>query len=202
MSEKFRSVYSGSIEHVVTINGPVYQIAKQSVNNWHGGFTAAAVAVVSTFFAHDPDFADTSQCIKFAKPMLKKSWFLFNQNRGVDSKVWSSLWRTPFVLQAFTHHFNYIQGRAEVPSLENEVKGPHTALALACATVCHILTLVAENRVVLQSSRLGNVWTAIIPTGNQYEFNNTVWGATMCRYLDPIKNLSDEHFALVVEETQ
>ncbi|KIK96398.1 hypothetical protein PAXRUDRAFT_138544, partial [Paxillus rubicundulus Ve08.2h10] len=68
--------------------------------------------------------------------------------------------------------------------------------------VCHILTLVAKNRVVFQSSGLGDVWTAIIPEGNQYKFNDTVWGATMCRYLDPIKNLSDEHFALVVEETQ
>ncbi|KIK96399.1 hypothetical protein PAXRUDRAFT_10860 [Paxillus rubicundulus Ve08.2h10] len=102
-SEKFRlvlqviwdTVYGGSIEHVVTINGPVYQIAKQSVNNWHGGFTAAAVAVVSTFFAHDPDFADASQCIKFAKAMLKKNQFLSDQNRGVDSKAWSGLWRAP-----------------------------------------------------------------------------------------------------------
>ncbi|KIK76587.1 hypothetical protein PAXRUDRAFT_169418, partial [Paxillus rubicundulus Ve08.2h10] len=68
--------------------------------------------------------------------------------------------------------------------------------------VCCILTLVAENRVVFQSSRLDNVWMAIIPKGNQYNFNDTMWGATTCHYLDPIKNLSDEHFALVVEETQ
>ncbi|KAG8220627.1 hypothetical protein J3R82DRAFT_2885 [Butyriboletus roseoflavus] len=36
----------------------------------------------------------------------------------------------------------------------------------------------------------------------QYDFNETVWGATTRCYLDPINNLSDEKFALVVEETQ
>ncbi|KIJ08324.1 hypothetical protein PAXINDRAFT_158173 [Paxillus involutus ATCC 200175] len=152
-SEKFRlvlqviwdTVYGGDIEHVVTLNGPVYQIAKQSVNNWRGGFAAAAVSIVATFFTHDPDFGDA---------MLKKNRFLYDQNRGVDSKV------------------------------------------------CRILTLVAENKVVFQPSRPGNVWTTVIPKGNQYEFNDTVWGATTRRYLDPIKNLSHEHFTLVIEETQ
>ncbi|KIK93835.1 hypothetical protein PAXRUDRAFT_12408 [Paxillus rubicundulus Ve08.2h10] len=206
LSEKFRSVlqviwdmaYSGDIEHVVILNGP----AKQSVNNWHGGFAATAISVVATFFAHDPDFGDPSQHIEFSKAMLKKNQFLYNQNRGVDSKAWSSLWRALFVLQAFAHHFNYIQGQAEVPSLDNEVEGPHTALVLACVAVCHILTLVAENKVVFQPSGLGNMWTTVIPKGNQYKFNHTVWGATTCCYLDPIKDLSHEHFALFVEETQ
>ncbi|KAF8835492.1 hypothetical protein BDN67DRAFT_984590 [Paxillus ammoniavirescens] len=198
-SEKFRlvlqviwdMVYRGNIKH-----------AKQSVNNWRGGFAAAAISMVTMFFTHDPDFGDASQHIEFSKAMLKKNQFLYDQNRGVDSKAWSSLWRAPFVFQVFTHHFNYIQGQAEVPSLNDEVEGPRTALALACAAVCHILTLVAKNKVVFQPSGWSNVWTTVIPKGNQYKFNDIMWGATTHRYLDPIKNLSHEHFVQVVEEIQ
>jgi len=40
------------------------------------------------------------------------------------------------------------------------------------------------------------------PKGSQYKFNEAVWGgATRC-YLEPIKVLSNGHFALTVEETQ
>ncbi|KAF8838496.1 hypothetical protein BDN67DRAFT_1013028 [Paxillus ammoniavirescens] len=126
-------VYGGNIEHTVTIGGPVFQIAKQSLNNWRGGFASAAVAVISTLFANNANFRDAAQCIEFAKVMLKKNCFLFSQNKGTDPKAWSGLWRSSFVLQMFAHHFNYIQGRVDVPNLDIELGDPCTALALSCA---------------------------------------------------------------------
>ncbi|KAI6003077.1 hypothetical protein EDD15DRAFT_2192468 [Pisolithus albus] len=209
-SERFTSVlqviwdtvYNGKIEHTVTISGPVFHIAKQSLNNWRGGFAAAAMAVITTLFANDTNFEDPEQRVAFAKAMLKRNRFLFSQNRGTDNKTWSGLWRAPFVLQTFAHHFNYIQGRMEVPALNGELAGPRTALALACAAVCRTLTLVAENHITFKSSNSTTVWTAIIPKGSQYEFNDTIWGAATRRYLEPIKGLSDENFALVVDDAQ
>lgn len=67
--------------------------------------------------------------------------------------------------------------------------------------VCRILTLVSENQITFKSTA-GSVWTAIVPKGNQFEFNETVWGATTKRYLEPIKALSNEDFTLIVEDTQ
>ncbi|KAF9228555.1 hypothetical protein BS17DRAFT_197610 [Gyrodon lividus] len=132
--------------------------------------------------------------------MLKKNRFLFSQNKGTDSKVWSGLWRSSLVLQTFAHHFNYIQGRADVPTLEVELAGPRAALALSCAAVCRMLTLVSNGDVSFEAAKLGNVWTAVIPKGTRYEFNDTIWGSTMRRFLEPIKELSEEQFTLVVEE--
>ncbi|KAI5987023.1 hypothetical protein EDD15DRAFT_2372742 [Pisolithus albus] len=201
LQEIWDTVYGGNIEHVVAVGGPVFQIAKQSLNNWRGGFATAPVAVITTFFANDPDFENVDERIEFAKAMLTRNRFLYGQNRGTDSKVWSGLWRSPFVLQTFAHHFNYIQGRAEVPTLDIELGGPRTALALSCAAVCRMLTLVSNNNISFEMIKLGNVWNAVIPKGTQYEFNDAVWGATTRRFLEPIKGLSEEQFALVVEET-
>ncbi|KAI6006920.1 hypothetical protein EDD15DRAFT_2190587 [Pisolithus albus] len=247
-SERFTSVlqviwdtvYNGKIEHTVTIGRPVFHIARQSLNNWRGGFAAASMAVITTFFANDVDFEDSEQRVDFAKAMLKRNRFLFSQNRGTDNKTWSGLWRAPFVLQTFAHHFNFIQGRMEVPDLSGKLTGvakfiapiimnalecrcelvsligikshyhgckffgtgPRTALALACAAVCRTLTLVAENHITFKSSSSTGMWTAVIPKGNQYEFNDTIWGAATRRYLEPIKGLSEENFSLVVDDTQ
>ncbi|KAF9231482.1 hypothetical protein BU15DRAFT_82346 [Melanogaster broomeanus] len=200
LQEIWDAVYGGNIEHVVTAGGPVFQIAKQSLNNWRGGFATAAVAVITTLFANDVDFSDAAQRIEFSKAMLKKNRFLFSQNKGTDSKAWSGLWRSSLVLQTFAHHFNYIQGRADVPTLEVELAGPRAALALSCAAVCRMLTLVSNGDVSFETAKLGNVWTAVIPKGTRYEFNDTIWGSTTRRFLEPIKELSEEQFTLVVEE--
>ncbi|KIN93017.1 hypothetical protein M404DRAFT_36479 [Pisolithus tinctorius Marx 270] len=66
-------VYEGEIEHTVTNGGPVFHIAKQGLNNWCGRFTAAATAVITTFFANDADFEDPKQCVEFTKAMLKRN---------------------------------------------------------------------------------------------------------------------------------
>ncbi|KAI6096717.1 hypothetical protein F5141DRAFT_1220509 [Pisolithus sp. B1] len=80
-------IYNGKIEHIVTIGGPIFHIAKQSLNNWHGGFAAASMAVITMFFANDIDFEDSKQHVDFAKAMLKRNCFLFSQNRGMDNRV-------------------------------------------------------------------------------------------------------------------
>ncbi|KAI6044797.1 hypothetical protein EDC04DRAFT_2639816 [Pisolithus marmoratus] len=196
------SVKLRKITHVVTVGGPVFHIAKQSLNHWRSGFAAAAVAIITIFFANDVDFEDAAHRIEFSKAMLKRNRFLFSQNKGTDSKAWSGLWRSPLVLHTFAHHFNYVQGRADVPTLDIELGGPRTALALSCAAVCRMLTLVSNNNVSFETASSGDMWTAVIPKGIQYEFNDVVWGPTTRRYLEPIKELSEEQFALVVKEVQ
>ncbi|KAI5981581.1 hypothetical protein EDD15DRAFT_2379350 [Pisolithus albus] len=48
----------------------------------------------------------------------------------------------------------------------------------------------------------GDVWTAVLPKGGQFEFGKAVWGTMTRHYLEPIKELSDEQFGLIVEDTQ
>jgi len=48
----------------------------------------------------------------------------------------------------------------------------------------------------------GNAWTAILPKGGQYEFNENVLGDVTRLYLKPIKALSDEQFGLILDEAQ
>ncbi|KAI6136012.1 hypothetical protein F5141DRAFT_1059273 [Pisolithus sp. B1] len=185
LQEIWDTVYGGNIEHAVAVGGLVFQIAKQSLNNCH-----------HYFFANDADFENLEEHIEFAKAMLIRNHFLC-QNRGTDSKLWRSL----CILQTFAHHFNYIQGKVEVSTLDIELGGPHTALALSCTAVCQVLTLVSNNNISFGMIKLRNVWNAVIPKGTQYELNDAVWGATTRHFFEPIKGLSEEQFALVVEET-
>ncbi|KAI6101117.1 hypothetical protein EDD16DRAFT_1526015 [Pisolithus croceorrhizus] len=48
----------------------------------------------------------------------------------------------------------------------------------------------------------GDVWTAVLPKGGQFEFGEAVWGMMTRCYLEPIKELSDKQFGLIVEDTQ
>lgn len=68
--------------------------------------------------------------------------------------------------------------------------------------VCRTLTLVANNIMTFHSVVSADTWTAIIPKGGHYEFNETVWGETTRRYLEPIEALSDEQLELIVEGAQ
>lgn len=65
-----------------------------------------------------------------------------------------------------------------------------------------MLTLVSNNNITFKSGNSSNVWTAVIPKGNSYKFNKTVRGPSTRQYLDPIKELTNENFTLIVEETQ
>ncbi|KAI5984034.1 hypothetical protein EDD15DRAFT_2375581 [Pisolithus albus] len=202
LQEIWDTVYWEKVVYTVVTGGPVYSLAKQGLNNWRAGFAAAAVAVITTFFAHDADFDDLTTRIKFAKAMLKKNRFLFSQNRGTDNKTWTGLWRAPFILQTFAHHFNFIQGHTDVPMLSEDFSEPCTALALASAAVCRTLSLIAEGHMSFKITQPGDVWTAVIPKGGQFEFGEAVWGAVTRRYLEPIKRLSHEQFGLIVDDTQ
>ncbi|KAI6016072.1 hypothetical protein BKA83DRAFT_4129108 [Pisolithus microcarpus] len=171
--------------------------AKQSLNNWCGSFATAAVTIITTFFANDTDFENLEERIKFAKAMLTRKHFLYGQNRSTDSKAWSRLWRSPFVLQMFTHHFNYIQGWVEVPTLDIKLRGPRTALTLSCTAV-HIIShyahcctqsgTVSNNNILFEMIKLGNVWNTVIPKGTQYKFNDTVWGAMTRWFWSPSRD--------------
>lgn len=67
------------------------------------------------------------------------------------------MWRAPFVLQTFAHHFNFIQGYVDLPDVMAEPDGARGALALACAAVSHALSSFASHsRIILNVSFLGS----------------------------------------------
>ena len=53
---------------------------------------------------------------------------------------------------------------------------------------------------MFQPAESVDAWTSFIPKGTQFEFNESLWGATTQRYLVPIQDLSDIQFDLVVKE--
>ena len=94
------------------------------------------MAIITTLFANDPDFADKKNQQAFVEAMFRKNHFLFSNNKGLNNKVdyshswfvlhpliqylnqaWLGLWRSLFLLQTFMHHYNYIQGHVEVGGL-------------------------------------------------------------------------------------
>ncbi|KAI5985148.1 hypothetical protein EDD15DRAFT_2200763 [Pisolithus albus] len=193
LQEIWDTVYRDKVVYTVVIGGSVYSLAKQGPSNWH--------------------FEDSTARMNFANAMLKKNRFLFGQNRGTDNKTWTGLWRAPFILQTFAHHFNFIQGHADISTLYNDFSGPHTVLTLA-ATAIFIFLLFSQTygtdfiltlslgHMSFKTTQPGDVWTAVIPKGGQFEFGEAVWGTMTRRYLEPIKELSDEQFGLIVEDTQ
>ncbi|KIK79842.1 hypothetical protein PAXRUDRAFT_16109 [Paxillus rubicundulus Ve08.2h10] len=210
------AVYGDSIPHTIIIGGPVYQVAKQHLNEWHGGFAVAALMVITTFFSHDPDFHDTEQHAEFTAAMVKKNQFLFMHNPGVDRKGWTGMWWSPFILQSFTSHSQFTKGHIKVPELGSKQTSAQTAFALASAAVYHTLTLVANKNITFKSIVAGKsqkcsgvvtdgdsaVWELSIPKGTQYEFNEAMWSAKTRVFLEPIMALSDNNFAMIVDEAQ
>ena len=61
--------------------------AHQALSNWCNEFGAAALTVVTMFFANDEDCNDADNRILFAASMLHKSRFLFDNNEGDNPKV-------------------------------------------------------------------------------------------------------------------
>lgn len=57
-----------------------------------------------------------------------------------------------------------------------------------------MLALVADDNIAFKLTPSGDSWTTAITKGNEYEFNERVWGTTMKRDLKPIEALSDAHF--------
>ena len=44
-------------------------------------------------------------------------------------------------------------------------------------------------------------WSAIIPKGSQYKFNENIWGVTTRQFLAPIQQLTHEQFQSIVDDT-
>ncbi|KIM64471.1 hypothetical protein SCLCIDRAFT_114970, partial [Scleroderma citrinum Foug A] len=180
--------YCGKLNHTITIKGPVFHVAKQRLNEWQSGFAAMVIMILATFFIHDPDFHDPQEREK---------------NHGPDSKLWTGIWHSPFVLQTFASHFNFISGHAEIPELDSEKVVPHVALALAATAVCHAFSLAACGELHLRCfAETGMTWEVTVPDGESYGFNIQTWGKTSRKLFQLILSLTRENFVLIVDEVQ
>lgn len=62
--------------------------------------------------------------------------------------------------------------------------------------------MVVNDNVTFQGEESGNMWYPVVKKGNQFEFNESVWGVLTRRYLDPIAALSEDQFMVIVNDTQ
>ena len=68
--------------------------------------------------------------------------------------------------------------------------------------VCCTLTLVANNDMSFNSTQFGDtMWSAIIPKGSQYKFNENIWGMTTRQFLVLIQQLTHEQFQSIVDDS-
>ncbi|KAI5985951.1 hypothetical protein EDD15DRAFT_2200330 [Pisolithus albus] len=113
--------------------------------------------------------------------------------RGTDNKTWTGLWRAPFILQTFAHHFNFTQGHADISTIYNDdFSGPRTVYG------AYLVMSLFSGHMSFKTTQPGDVWTAVLLKGGQFEFGKAVWGTMTRCYLEPIKELSDEQFGLIV----
>ncbi|KIN94285.1 hypothetical protein M404DRAFT_35229 [Pisolithus tinctorius Marx 270] len=204
-------VYHGKVEHYITPRGPVFHVGKQHLNKWRSGFAATALMVIATFFIQDTDFHDPKQREDFAAAMLHHNHYLFSGNEDINHKMWTGIWRSPFVLQTFASHFNFVAGCSQIPKLDSEKITAQAALALAATAIAahgnlQLKKLMSgskpQKHAVLLKGDSGVTWEVIIPDGEPYGFNFQMWGETTRKLLQPIMALSNANFSTIVEETQ
>ncbi|KAI5980710.1 hypothetical protein EDD15DRAFT_2205361 [Pisolithus albus] len=119
--------------------------------------------------------------------------------------TWTGLWRAPFILQTFAHHFNFTQGHADISTVYNDFSGPRTALALASAAVygAYLVMSLFSGHMSFKTTQPGDVhMDHCSPERGPIRVRRSCLGTMTRRYLEPIKELSDKQFGLIVEDTQ
>ena len=55
------------------------------------------------------------------------------------------MWRSPFILQTFASHFNFVAGCTKIPGLDSENITARAALALAATAVRYMIHCHTDN---------------------------------------------------------
>ncbi|KAG2132164.1 hypothetical protein BD769DRAFT_1386454 [Suillus cothurnatus] len=90
LREVWKVVYNGRpslMNHAIVPGSAVYQVTKQCLSEWHGGFGSAAVMMFTTFMAADPLYNNEDQHADFADFWLKDNRWLFANIDSDDKKM-------------------------------------------------------------------------------------------------------------------
>ncbi|KAG2090576.1 hypothetical protein BD769DRAFT_1395791 [Suillus cothurnatus] len=217
--EVWKVIYDGRpslMNHAIVPGSAVYQVTKQRLSEWRGGFGSAAVMMFTTFMAADPLYNNEDQRADFADFWLEDNRWLFANIDSDDKKLWTGMWQSMFVLQTFAAHLNYTQGRVPVLSLQSEEQSCRTALALSGAAVKRALHLLSTKQMSFEvkstvgkkkPSRKGKVpatsgeqWIAVISENET--FSEPLWGYDTSMFLQAINRIPVSNMKTIIEQAQ
>ncbi|KAG0698636.1 hypothetical protein DFH29DRAFT_877863 [Suillus ampliporus] len=89
LQEVWKVVYDGRLSlmsHAIVPGSAVYQVTKQRLSEWRGGFGSAVVMMFTTFMAADPLYNNEDQRADFADFWLEDNRWLFANVESDDKK--------------------------------------------------------------------------------------------------------------------
>ncbi|KAG1852515.1 hypothetical protein F4604DRAFT_1933663 [Suillus subluteus] len=221
LKEAWTVIYNGKsslMNHAIVPGSAVYQVTKQHLSEWCGGFGSAAVMMFTTFMAADPLYDNEDSRADFADFWLEDNRWLFTNIESDDKKLWTGMWQSMFVLQTFAAHLNYTQGRVSIPSLMSEEQSCRTALALSGAAVKCALHLLSTKQMSFEvkstitkgkkkatrkgkgSAANGEQWTAVISENET--FLEPLWGYDSSMFLQAINRIPTSNMKAIIEQAQ
>ncbi|KAL6301398.1 hypothetical protein BKA93DRAFT_828356 [Sparassis latifolia] len=130
------------IEHKVTREDFVCKLANQRLCEWCNGFGSTVLVVLGNLFGSDEDFEMTEQRANFAKVLLHKQRFVWNDADGPNESSFRGLFGSPLVLRTLAYYYKSTEGTINIPALYaiemGESNKPYDAIRLAAASVCMI----------------------------------------------------------------
>ncbi|KAG1849081.1 hypothetical protein C8R48DRAFT_677136 [Suillus tomentosus] len=109
-----------------------FTLVSQRVSEWRGNFGSTAISILMTFFASTDEY-DTKEARKaYAEYQLKDSHFVYEDP---DSENSPGAFLSEFILRIFAIQLNTTQGHQIIDSLDFELPGYATALALTTAAM-------------------------------------------------------------------
>ncbi|KAG1737733.1 hypothetical protein EDB19DRAFT_1909495 [Suillus lakei] len=216
----WKTVYAKNltlIDHSIVPGDAVYYVAKQCLSEWHSGFGSAAVMMITSLMAADPLYESEDNRVGFTDFWLEDNKFLFGDVDSDNKKEWSGMWQLTFVLQTFTVHLNYTQGRVPVPELNSEELVLQTALSLSAAAVKRALVLLANKEMTFEiktttskgkkkpswkgkASAAETEWIAIISENET--FLEPLWGYDTRMFFTAINCVPADKMKTIIEQAQ
>ncbi|GBE87610.1 hypothetical protein SCP_1102870 [Sparassis crispa] len=130
------------IEHKVTREDFVCKLANQRLCEWCNSFGSTVLVVLEDLFGSDEDFEMTEQHANFAKVLLHKQRFVWNDADGPNESSFRGLFGSPLVLRTLAYYYKSTEGTINIPALYaiemGESNKPYGAIRLAAASVCMI----------------------------------------------------------------
>ncbi|KAG1827510.1 uncharacterized protein BJ212DRAFT_1474658 [Suillus subaureus] len=221
LKEAWTAIYNGKpslMNHTIVLGSAVYQVTKQCLSEWCGGFGSAAVMMFTTFMAADLLYDNEDSRADFADFWLEDNRWLFANIESDDKKLWTGMWQSMFVLQTFAVHLNYTQGCVSIPSLMSEEQSCQTALALSGVVVKHTLHLLSNKQMSFEvkstitkgkkkatqkgkaSAANGEQWTAVISENKT--FLEPLWEYDSSMFLQAINHIPTSNMKATIEQVQ
>ncbi|KAL6307401.1 hypothetical protein BKA93DRAFT_727622 [Sparassis latifolia] len=204
------------IEHKVTREDFVCKLVSLwhqihcSLCEWHNGFGSTALVVLRDLFGSDEDFEMTEQRANFAKVLLHKQRFVWNDADGPNESSFRGLFASPLVLRTLAYYYKSTEGAINIPALYTiemgESNKPYGAIGLAATSLERAFTLWRTGVLQIEDGKVATVKFINPQSGKEdkssYEFSDATYGKKTRQFVTSAINLSDRKLDRVLSEAR